>query len=181
LEAETVTYPSASDEWMIGTITSFTADDATTQSLDSLLSGSRIAYWRVVARDCYGNRKPSETRSFIIIPPITLVSPADGSKFDINEEFPVFVWESSEDYIQFKIQFSKVASFEGQYTLTFPESGDAWLNEPSITLDRTQTTDLKKLLQGSYEELKPLYWRVLARDGYGNEEISQARHIVVSN
>ena len=64
--AETVTYPSATDEWMIGTITSFTADDTTTQSLDNLLSASPIAYWRVVAMDCYENRKVSETGSFII-------------------------------------------------------------------------------------------------------------------
>ncbi len=64
LEAETVTYPSASDEWM--NATSFTADDPTTQEFDYLLRESRIAYWRVVAKDCYGNRKASETRSFII-------------------------------------------------------------------------------------------------------------------
>ena len=179
-DAETMTYPSASDEWMIGSIDSFTADAATTQELDTLLSASPIAYWRVVARDAYGNIKATETRSFIIIPPVTLVSPVDGSKFDINEEFPVFVWEGSGDYTQFKIQFSKAASFEGINTLTFPESGNAWLNEPSIALDRLQTAEIKQLLQDTNEEHKLLYWRVLARNSSGNQEISQARHIVVS-
>ena len=106
---------------------------------------------------------------------LKLVSPADGSKFDTNEEFPVFAWDSS--YIQFKIQFGKV---EGQYTLTFPESGDAWLNEPSITLDRTQEADIKKQLLNTNEELQSLYWRVLAYDGTGNVEISKAQHIIYS-
>ena len=176
LEAETVAYPSASDEWMRGT--TFTADAATTQELDDLLSESPIAYWRVFSYDRYGSEKTSDIRSFIIIPPITLVSPDDGIEFD-KKELPVFVWESSEDYIEFKIQLSTVASFEGTYTLTFPESDDAWLNEPSITLDKKQAIKLKELLGDEYK-LNFLYWRVLAQDSSGNEEISQTRHLVNS-
>jgi hypothetical protein len=112
------------------------------------------------------------------IPPLTLVSPDDGSEFHIKEfleETPVFVWESSNKYIQFKIQFSTVASFEGEYTLTFPESDDAWLKEPSITLEEKQAAQLIELIEDEDEGLnKLLYWRVLAQDGYGSDEVSDA-------
>jgi hypothetical protein len=181
-DAETVTHPSASDEWIIsGDITSFTADDATTQELNTLLSESSIAHWRVVARDHYGNIKASETRSFIIIPPVRLVSPRDGiqttaSNFKKNP--PVFVWESSEDYIGFKIQFSVSANFEEMRTFTIPESTDAWLNETSITLDRKQVSAITELIGN--QDTGPnyyLYWRVLAQDTSGNKEITEARHI----
>jgi hypothetical protein len=109
---------------------------------------------------------------------LTLVSPDDGIEFQ-KKEFPVFVWDSR-GYLQFKIQFSTVASFERK-TPSFPKTDDAWLNEPSITLDKTQAAELKELIQDKDEGIKLLYWRVLAQDRYGNEEISQARSIVVSN
>jgi len=66
-DAETLTYPSANDEWMIGT-TSFIADGETTQLLNTLLSASTIAYWRVITKDRYGIEKKSDVRSFIITP-----------------------------------------------------------------------------------------------------------------
>jgi hypothetical protein len=182
-DAETVTYPSGSDEWMIGSITSFTPDAATTQELDDLLSESSLAYWKIVARDAYGNKKASETRSFIIIPPVRPVSPKNRfemTKSDFKKEPPVFVWESSEDYIQFKIQFSIAPSFEGQYTRTFPESDDVWLNEPSITLDKKQAADIISLLEDNGNH-PAIYWRVLAKDNYGNEEISEIWHIYFPN
>ena len=110
------------------------------------------------------------------IPPITLVSPANATRFDTNEGFPVFVWDSS--YIQFKIQFSTASSFEVN-TLTFLESNDAWLNEPSITLNRTQEGDIKTLLRNAGTEL--IYWRVLAQDSYGNVEMSETQRLFLSN
>ncbi|MFC1843313.1 hypothetical protein ACFLZ5_00805 [Thermodesulfobacteriota bacterium] len=111
------------------------------------------------------------------IPPIlTLVSPADGSEFTIKE-FPVFGWDSS--FIKFKIQFSVVASFEEQYTRTFPESNDAWLSELSITLDKKQVNEIKGML-GDYDNPNFLYWRVLAQDGAGNVEITETRHLVLT-
>jgi hypothetical protein len=155
-DAETLTYPSTSDEWMNDT--SFFADDATTQELDTLLSASPIAYWRVITKDRYGIEKGSDIRSFIITP-----------------KFPVFSWESSEDYTRYKVQFSTVESFEEQYTLTFGSDG-AGLDEPTITLERLETAKLIVLNHA----LQDLYWRVLAQDGYGNEVISEARRIVVS-
>ena len=100
------------------------------------------------------------------IPNLALVSPDDGIEFTLKE-FPVFVWEGG-GYIQFKIQFSTVASFEGkQYTRTFPESDDAWLNEPSVTLDKKQVNAIKGLL-GDNNNSQLLYWRVLAQDSSGN-------------
>ena len=117
----------------------------------------------------------------LIVPPLTLVSPADGIEFTIRDfirETPVFVWDSS--YIKFKIEFSAVASFEGQHTLAFPESDDAWLNKPSITLDKNQVSKIIGLMEN--EEAGPnyyLYWRVLAQDSSGNMEITEARHVVV--
>ncbi|MEK6197721.1 MAG: hypothetical protein N2B58_06050, partial [Desulfobacterales bacterium] len=110
------------------------------------------------------------------IPHITLVSPADGSEFTFKE-LPVFVWDSS--YIKFKIEFSTLESFEWPDTLTFPEETNTWLNEPSITLDKNQVNNLKSLWENQ-GGAKLLYWRVLAQDSSGNEQISQARHIYVS-
>ena len=100
---------------------------------------------------------------------LKLVSPADGSEFQLSEG-SVFVWDSS--YTKFKVQFGKV---EGQFTHTFPKHNDVWLNEPSFTLDKEQTADIKDLLERS----QILYWRVLGYDGTGNVEISKAQHIVV--
>jgi hypothetical protein len=53
------------------------------------------------------------------------------------------------------------------------------MDEPSITLDKKQATDIISLLEdnGNYPAI---YWRVLAQDSSGNEEISQARHMVLS-
>jgi hypothetical protein len=110
------------------------------------------------------------------IPHITLVSPADGSEFTFKE-LTVFVWDSS--YIKFKIEFSTLESFEWPDTLTFPEETNTWLNEPSITLDKKQVNNLKSLWENQ-GGAKLLYWRVLAQDSSGNEQISQARHIYVS-
>ena len=93
---------------------------------------------------------------------LKLVSPADGSEFQLNEG-SVFVWDSS--YTKFKVQF----------THTFPKHNDVWLKEPSFTLDKEQTADIKDLLERSHI----LYWRVLGYDGTGNVEISKAQHIVV--
>ena len=67
LETETVTYPGADDGWMIRTI-SFFADEEITQLLDTLLSASQVAYWRIVTQDRYGIEKKSDVRSFIITP-----------------------------------------------------------------------------------------------------------------
>ena len=131
--------------------------------------GGNIVAWK-------GDRGNDAEIYIYEIPHLTLVSPEDGSEFHIKEflkETPVFVWESSEDYIGFKIQFSTVASFEGKYTLTFPESDDAWLNEPSFTVGKWQAWQLNRLRKGH----QPLYWRVLAQDRSGNEKISQTRHI----
>ena len=116
----------------------------------------------------------------LIPPSLALVSPADGSEFN-SKEIPVFDWEGGEDY-RFKIQFSTVASFEGTYTLTFPESTesvDAWLNVTSITLEKLQKRELKGLLE-DHDNPNFLYWRVLAVDRSGNVEISETRHLVVT-
>jgi len=102
---------------------------------------------------------------------LKLVSPADGSAFQLSEG-SVFVWDSS--YTQFKIQFGKV---EGQFTHTFPKHKDVWLNEPSFTLDKSLARDLKDMVRDKDANL--LYWRVLGYDGTGNVEISEAQHIVV--
>jgi hypothetical protein len=113
------------------------------------------------------------------IPHLKLVSPDDGIAINRKEGFPVFVWKGG-GYIKFKIQFSTLASFAEQ-TLTFPEGVDAWLQETSITLDKKLTKDIYKLIDddvGGKDPYKILYWRVLAQDASGNEEISQARHVV---
>jgi hypothetical protein len=50
------------------------------------------------------------------------------------------------------------------------------MDEPSITLDKKQATDIISLLEdnGNYPAI---YWRVLAQDSYWNEEISETWHI----
>ena len=129
--------------------------------------GDYIVAWK-------GDRGDDAEIYTYVIPHLTLLSPADGSTFNIKK-LPVFVWDGN--YPQFKIQFSTTASFEGQHTNTFPKRNDVWLNEPSITLNKEESKDIKEML----EDTQILHWRVLAQDTSGNEEISQARHIVVSN
>jgi hypothetical protein len=74
-----------------------------------------------------------------------------------------------------KIQFSTVASFEEEYIHTL-RINDAWLDEPTITLGRLKNSQLIVLNKA----LQTLYWRILAQDSYGNEEIRKARSLVVS-
>jgi hypothetical protein len=131
--------------------------------------GDYIVAWK-------GDRGDDAEIYTYVIPHLTLVSPDDGIECP-KKEFPVFVWKAG-GYIQFKIQFSTVPSFEGQYTLTFPEGDDAWQNEHSVTLDKEQVHAIKKLCKDK-DKFRLLYWRVLAQDSSGNEEISQARHIII--
>jgi beta propeller repeat protein len=105
------------------------------------------------------------------------VSPGDGFVYN-KKNYPVFEWEAI-GYNRFRVQFSAVASFE--YTLNFPESGDAWLSEPSITLEKKQAAMLKGLIEDEDEgegTNNYLYWRILAQDQYGNETTSQMRRIM---
>jgi hypothetical protein len=112
---------------------------------------------------------------------LTPVSPVSGfemTKKAFKKAPPVFVW-NSRGYEQFKIQFTITNTFEEQYTLTLPKDGDTWLNETSITLDKEQASDIVEKLEDG-DNYNAIYWRVLALDRYGNEKISETRHIVIS-
>ncbi len=136
------------------------------------LSGLDIGMYPFTLEVTNGNSTVNDQMILSVENWLTLVSPADGSEFQLNEG-SVFVWDSS--YIQFKVQFGKV---EGQFTHTLPKSNDVWLNEPSFALDTEQARDLNEMVRDKDANL--LYWRVLAQDGTGNVEISKARHIIVS-
>jgi hypothetical protein len=135
------------------------------------LSGMDIGYYTFTLEVTNGNITVNDQVVLSVENWLKLVSPADGSEFQLNEG-SVFVWDSS--YTKFKVQFGKV---EGQFTHTFPKHNDVWLNEPSLTLDKSLARDLNDMVRDKDANL--LYWRVLGYDGTGNVEISEAQHIVV--
>jgi hypothetical protein len=105
---------------------------------------------------------------------LNVVSPGDGL-ISHEKEYPVFKWEGI-GYDRFKVQFSSTRDFiDNRTTVTFPWPGDAWLYEASFTVDEGQIGQLNQLRRG----FQPLYWRVLAQDEYGNEQISQVRSFVM--
>jgi hypothetical protein len=158
---------------LTGTVVNFLAGKPVVEGSAPLdlgyLSGLDIGYYTFTLAVTNGNITVNDQVELTVENWLKLVSPADGSAFQLSEG-SVFVWDSS--YTQFKIQFGKV---EGQFTHTYPKNNDVWLNEPSFTLDKEQTADIKDLLERS----QILYWRVLGYDGTGNVEISKAQHIVV--
>jgi beta propeller repeat protein len=108
------------------------------------------------------------TRSLIV------VSPGDGMISHENK-YPIFKWDGI-GYDRFKVQFSSTRDFIDNWTtVTFPWPDDVWLYETSFTPEKWQAGQLNRLR----EKQQPLYWRVLARDKYGNEKISQVQSFVM--
>ena len=106
---------------------------------------------------------------------LNVVSPGDGL-ISHEKEYPVFKWEGI-GYDRFKVQFSSTRDFIDNWTtVTFPWSDDSWLYETSFTPVKWQAGQLNRLR----EKQQPLYWRVLARDKYGNEKTSQVRSFIMA-
>jgi beta propeller repeat protein len=104
------------------------------------------------------------------------ISPGDGFVLTINGS-SVFEWEAI-GYDRFRVQFSFTKDFTEGETSTFPSLSDSWFDETSFTVE---DKSLAKWLDSMGKIHSPLYWRIVARDQYGNETTSQVRHIVVIN
>lgn len=104
---------------------------------------------------------------------LTAVSPGDGL-ISHKKEFPVFMWEEV-GFDRFKVQFSYVRDFREEQTLTFPQLDSSWLRESSFTVGEREVWQLNRI----EEKNRPLYWRVLAQDEYGNEKTSQVRNFTM--
>ena len=104
-----------------------------------------------------------------------IVAPGDGLISHENK-YPVFKWEGI-GYNRFKVQFSSNRDFLDNWTtVTFPQPDDVWLFDTSFTVEKWLTGRLNQLRKGD----NPLYWRILARDEYGNEKISQVRSFMMA-
>ena len=103
---------------------------------------------------------------------LTIVSPDNGIIIQKNK-YPVFTWESN-GYKLFKIQFSSEKNFRKKRTITYPRRYKAWLRETYFTVgdEAKQLNRLKKRHQ-------KIYWRVLAKDKYGNKKIGQVQSVNV--
>ena len=103
------------------------------------------------------------------------ISPGDGFVLTINGS-SVFEWEAI-GYDYFRVQFSSTKDFTMGETFAFPTDSDSWFEKTSFTKGNNALVNFMNRM-GMKQSL--LYWRIVARDQYGNETASQMRRIVIT-
>ncbi len=136
------------------TATSCTVDFGT-------LALDKTYYWRVTASKTGYSDKTSETRTVKSPLPeplnaVTLVSPANGAKAAMSQEF---VWDAADPADRYILEISRDANFASANTIT--------------TTNTRATVDLSE-----YDRESTYYWRVRSQKSHCADAVSQVRSFI---